>query len=190
MLKTSALLALFVYVTLISAQQVPNRISSGNPCLCDAASPETLKLRQCSLCAEAEKQTSGEVFFLKDINPRKPNRWLALPRKHHEGMHDLHAFTAEERKALWNAAIAKGIELFGEGNWGLAYNGADVRTQCHAHLHIGKFLSVAERNENFIVVSRVEDIPAPPKQGVWVHPVGGKLHVHTGEQITETILLR
>lgn len=159
-------------------------------CECDPARPETLRQRECSLCSEAEKHAAGEVFFLKDINPRKPNRWLALPKQHGPGKHPLHEMSPAGRAQLWKAAIQKGVELWGEGNWGAAYNGAKVRTQCHAHVHIGKFVTVSELNRDFLVVSRPEDIPVPADQGVWIHPVGNKLHVHLGEQITETVLLR
>jgi hypothetical protein len=41
------------------------------------------------------------------------------------------------------------------------------------------------------VVSGPAQIPLPKDDsGLWVHPVGGKLHVHMGEQITETVLFR
>lgn len=158
-------------------------------CPCDPADPNSMKLRQCSLCNEADKHPEGDdVFFLKDINPRKPNRWLALPRRHGQALHHLHDMTDEERTRLWTAAIAKARELFGD-EWGLAYNGEMVRTQCHAHIHIGKVLKGIE-TERFIVVSRPSEIPAPKGEGVWVHAVGDKLHVHLGEQTTETALLR
>ncbi|MBI3209963.1 MAG: hypothetical protein HYZ37_13840 [Candidatus Solibacter usitatus] len=157
-------------------------------CACDPAKPETMKMRPCSLCAEAEKHSSEKLFYLKDNNPRKPNRWLVLPSKHMAGNHPLHELSPGERAGLWKAAIAKGRELFGDG-WGVAYNGPQVRTQCHAHIHIGKFVTVAEL-PGFQVVSRPEDIPAPTSTGVWVHPVNGKLHVHSGEQIAETVLVR
>ena len=52
-------------------------------CLCDLAKPETLEARECSLCSAAETQPGDQpFFFLKDANPNKPNRWLALPRFH------------------------------------------------------------------------------------------------------------
>ncbi len=71
--------------------------------------PETMSARQCSLCREAEKQPADQsVFFLKDINPRKPNRWLALPRTHDGGLHHLHDMSLSSRTALWTAAIDKG----------------------------------------------------------------------------------
>jgi hypothetical protein len=45
------------------------------------SSAESMAKRECGLCREAEKQPQDTpVFFLKDINPNKPNRWLALPR--------------------------------------------------------------------------------------------------------------
>jgi len=158
-------------------------------CGCDPAHPETLEARQCALCREAEKQPPDiRVFFIKDASPRKPNRWLALPRAHTTGYHGLQDMSPEDRAELWAAAIAKATELFGD-EWGLAYNGEDVRSQCHTHIHIGKLLKGVER-DNFILVSKPSQIPAVPGEGLWVHPVGKKLHVHTGEQICETVLVR
>jgi len=160
------------------------------PCGCDPTRPETMKPRECSLCAEAEKQAPGEgVFFLKDINPRKANRMLALPRKHTAGLHPLAEMTPAERTVLWSASIAKAKELWG-ADWAVAYNGDLVRTQCHTHFHIGKMLPGVEAG-TFVVVSSVDRIPAPPSEGVWIHGTAdGKMHAHTGEQITETVLLR
>lgn len=158
-------------------------------CDCDPAKPETLEARQCSLCREAEKHPlESRVFLLKDNNPRKPNRWLALPRAHGTTNHPIHDMSPEARTQLWTAAIGKAKELWGD-DWGVAYNGDTVRTQCHAHLHIGKLLRGIE-NTKFIVVSRPSQIPAPPFEGIWVHGQGGKIHVHLGEQTTETVLLR
>jgi hypothetical protein len=34
---------------------------------------------ECELCRETEKQGARAAVHLKDINPRKPNRWLTLP---------------------------------------------------------------------------------------------------------------
>jgi diadenosine tetraphosphate (Ap4A) HIT family hydrolase len=158
-------------------------------CPCDAANPATLSARQCSLCNEAEKQAADvHVFFLKDINPRKLNRWLALPRAHGSTLHHLHDIEPAERTRLWTAAIAKAKELWGD-EWGLAYNGERVRTQCHTHIHIGKLIKGIETG-NFKVVSEPSQIPAPPGEGLWIHPEDKKLHVHLGEQTTETVLLR
>ena len=149
-----------------------------------------MSARQCSLCGEAEKQPAAPgVFFLKDINPRKPNRTLALPRKHSDNLHSLAEMAPAERTQLWTAAIARAKELWG-ADWAVAYNGDKVRTQCHTHVHIGKLLPGVEAG-TFVEVAKVEDIPAPPGDGVWVHAVAnGKMHAHTGEQITETVLLR
>jgi diadenosine tetraphosphate (Ap4A) HIT family hydrolase len=160
-------------------------------CNCDPAKPETMKARQCSLCEEAEKQPAGAEFFVvKDANPSKPNRTLLLPREHTPGQHPLRDLTAEQRTAFWSAAVDKARQLWGD-DWAVAWNSDRVRTQCHAHLHIGKLLPGVE-TENFIVVNSPSEIPLPKdvNDGIWVHQVNGKLHVHTGEIITETVLLR
>jgi len=159
-------------------------------CACDPVKPETMAARECGLCREAEKhQPEVEVFFLKDINPRKPNRWLALPRIHTKGPHSMADLSGGQRAALWAAAIEKAKELFGE-RWGLAVNGDESRTQCHSHVHLGKLLEGVE-TANFVVVKSPAEIPVPADaSGVWVHPDGQNLHVHLGEQITETVLFR
>ena len=156
-------------------------------CACDVAKPESLAARECGLCREAENQPADvAVFFVKDINPRKPNRWLALPRAH---VHALAGMTPEARVTLWNAAFEKAKSLWGAG-WGLAMNGDERRTQCHTHIHIGKLLDGVE-NLDFVEVAGVADIPVPKDgAGFWIHPVGGKLHVHSGEQVTEFVLMR
>jgi len=156
-------------------------------CVCDLANPQSMEQRECGLCREAEKQPADvTVFFVKDINPRKPNRWLALPRAH---AHALQNLSPEARLALWNGAIEKGKSLWGE-QWGLAVNGDERRTQCHPHIHIGKLLDDVE-TPNFTVVDGPADIAIPTDgMGFWVHPVAGKLHVHTGEQVTEFVLMR
>ena len=156
-------------------------------CACDAARPETLEVRQCSLCREAEKQPGGiKVFVLKDANPSKPNRWLALPRSHER---PIELLTDEQRTDLFAAAIDKAKQLFGD-EWAIAYNAPSVQTQCHVHLHIGKLRTGVETNQ-FITATKIEDIPAPPQgEGFWIHPQGNLFHVHSGEQITETVLER
>lgn len=156
-------------------------------CACDATRPETLEARQCSLCREAEKQPADvKVFFLKDANPSKPNRWLALPRSHERSIELL---TEEQRATLLAAAIDKAKSLFGD-DWAIAYNAPSVQTQCHVHVHIGKLIPGVETNQ-FITSTKIEDIPAPPKgEGFWIHPQGNLFHVHTGEQVTETVLER
>ncbi|MCC7176458.1 MAG: hypothetical protein IT159_14795 [Bryobacterales bacterium] len=159
-------------------------------CNCDPADPASLQARVCSLTREALKQPDGEpVFFLKDTNPNKPNRWLALPRTVRKDMHTLADMTPAERTQLWTAAIRKATELWGDG-WGLAFNGEEMRSQCHPHIHIGKFLPAA-KSAKFLVVDGPAQIPTPKDgTGVWLYPHGGKLHVHVGEQLTETVLLR
>jgi CDP-diacylglycerol pyrophosphatase len=159
-------------------------------CYCDLTTPEKMSTRECGLCREAENRPGNpEVFFLKDNNPRKPNRWLALPRYHLKGSHALWEMSREQRAALWNAAIAKARELWGE-EWGLAINGDLSRTQCHTHIHIGKLLKGVETS-SYVVVSTPAEIPAMEDgDGLWIHPDGNRLHVHLGEQITETVLLR
>jgi diadenosine tetraphosphate (Ap4A) HIT family hydrolase len=156
-------------------------------CACDVTRPETLEARQCSLCREAEKQPANvKVFFLKDANPTKPNRWLALPRSHERSI-DL--IGDEQRSDLLAAAVEKAKALLGD-EWAIAYNAPSVQTQCHIHLHIGKLIPGVETNQ-FFTATKIEDIPAPPKgEGFWIHPQGNLFHVHTGEQITETVLER
>jgi len=159
-------------------------------CACDPQDPKTLEARECSLTREALSQPEQvRVFFLKDINPRKPNRLLALPRVVRKGAYTLRSLTPQERTELWNAAIEKARELWGD-HWGIAFNGDEVRTQCQPHLHIGKLIEGVE-TPNFVEVSGPAGIPVPEAgQGLWVHPQGGKLHVHLGELLTESVLLR
>lgn len=164
---------------------------AGVDCPCDPEKPETLKLRQCSLCELAEQQPpQPAVFFVKDRSPMKPNRWLALPRKHWLGDHPLDEMSAAERTELWTAAIEKATSLWGD-EWGVAYNGGQVRTQCHAHIHIGRLLPLRLIDtDNFIVVRGPAEIPSPKGAGMWIHPMNGKLHVHLPEQRAETVLYR
>jgi CDP-diacylglycerol pyrophosphatase len=166
-------------------------------CDCDVSKPETLEARNCSLCREAEKQPLNTgVFFLKDANPNKPNRTLALPRKHTPGAHALADLTPSDRTELFTAAIAKGRELWGD-DWGIAYNGVESRTQCHAHVHVGKLLpdsetvQKAEAAHDFAVVDNPSQIVVPTDgSGFWLHSVTGKIHVHSGAQINEFVLMR
>jgi hypothetical protein len=159
-------------------------------CACDVSKPETMAARECSLCREAEAQPpEPRFFFIKDSTPTKPNRWLALPRFHGASPQDLAGMSAADRTAYWTAAIAKARELWG-GQWGLAMNGLERRTQCHAHIHIGKLLDGVE-NDRFVVADGPADIPVPRDgTGVWVHPVGNKLHAHLGDQAAELVLER
>jgi|SRR5450755_2063141 diadenosine tetraphosphate (Ap4A) HIT family hydrolase len=156
-------------------------------CTCDIASAESMAKRECGLCREAEKQpVDTSVFFVQDINPNKPHRWLALPRAHAHTMADL---TEAQRRGLWTAAIGKAHEVWGD-DWGLAANADSRRSQCHVHAHIGKLLEGVE-TADFTVVDGPADIPAPKDAGgIWIHPAGGKLHVHLGEDAPETLLMR
>lgn len=176
--------SLLIPAVLVAVLPLPADIVS---CACDVTRPETLQARQCSLCREAEKQPPDvKVFFLKDANPTKPNRWLVLPRSHERSFDQL---GAEQRAELLAAAIAKAKSLFGD-DWAVAYNAPSVQTQCHVHLHIGKLIPGVETSQ-FITATKIEDIPAPPAgEGFWIHPQGNLFHVHTGEQITETVLER
>jgi diadenosine tetraphosphate (Ap4A) HIT family hydrolase len=159
------------------------------PCACDATIPETLNARQCSLTKVTEQQpTDILVFFLPDANPKKPNRLLALPREQSPGMQRIADLTPETRLELWTKAIDMAKQKWAD-RWGIAYNGDNVRTQCHVHIHIGRLIEGVEAGE-FLVVDDPVHIPIPGKDGYWIHPVNGKLHVHTGEQVCETVLLR
>ena len=101
----------------------------------------------------------------------------------------MHEMPAAARTALWAAAIEKAKSLWG-ADWGIAYNGEKVRTQCHTHIHIGKMMGHVE-NEKFIVIGKPSEIPAPEGEGIWIHgAAGNKMHVHLGEQTTETVLMR
>ncbi len=161
-------------------------------CVCDFARPETLTARECSLCKAAEAQPSEPAFFLlKDANPNKPNRWLALPRVHGDNPQDLSDFTPGQRAAYWSFAIAKGRELFGE-DWGLAINSLERRTQCHAHIHIGKMRpGVEEAIPSFSIVDDAASIPIEREgDGLLVHAAGARLHVHRGNDSPELQLER
>jgi hypothetical protein len=160
-------------------------------CACDPARPETMEARECGLCREAEKHPAdAPFFFLKDNNPRKPNRWLVLPRKHFSAGHSIDDMPQNDYIAFWMAAIGKAKELWGE-QWGVAYNGEGVRTQCHGHIHIGKFLTATETDRGgLMTIDKPAQIPRSNGKGIWIHAAGNKMHVHYGEQICETVLLR
>jgi diadenosine tetraphosphate (Ap4A) HIT family hydrolase len=169
---------------------VPAR-SDVRGCRCESLTPaEMEKQRECSLCVVANKQPAYlDVFFLKDANPTKPNRLLVLPKAHTPGSHSLVTLPPELRHLLWTTAIAKAQESWGDG-WAIAYNGDERRTQCHTHLHIGKLLPDQETGQP-VTVKGPAEIPAPQDgAGLWVHPVDGKLHVHLGQQVNETVLMR
>jgi CDP-diacylglycerol pyrophosphatase len=182
-MRLSLLLAAFAFLAVSSADV--------RTCLCDLSQPEAQNSRECSLCRLADSQPADPpYFFVKDANPNKPNRMLALPRSHGRNPQDLPGMTPGERTAYWTAAIAKAHELWGDG-WGLAVNSLERRTQCHMHIHIGKLREGVE-NDTFTVVDGPADIPLPRGEtdGLLIHPAGGKLHVHTGDPAPELLLER
>lgn len=176
-------------------------------CPCDHSIPETLlAYPQCSLCLESEFHPQDPpYFFIRDNHPGKPNRWLILPRAHDKGMQNLSDLSASVISEFWAAAIRKGEELWGE-EWGLAVNGEQARSQCHAHVHIGKLLDGVEGNEFLfktgrsrvpgkepITVSGPEGIKVPDKgASFWIHPVDEGLHLHVEDitAVAEFVLMR
>ena len=157
-------------------------------CPCDHAKAETLSGRVCSLCRTAEKQTAP-VYFLKDINPHKPNRYLALPRVHDAGLQHVGGLPAELRTQVWEAAIEEARRLFGE-RWGLAENAYFFRTQCHAHIHMGP-LSPEVADEGGTLYESPGDFPAlEASEGLWLHPRDGQFCLHRDRDLAEVVLIR
>jgi diadenosine tetraphosphate (Ap4A) HIT family hydrolase len=177
-------IGVFVLVLLAPPAAAPPVVD----CPCDHGRSESLEARVCSLCGTAEKQTT-EVYFLKDINPNKPNRYLALPKAHERGMQSVGTIPKPLRTQLWREAIAKAQELFGE-RWGIAHNSHLFRTQCHAHLHMGP-MSPEVDDTNGTLYGDAGEFPAfPADQGMWVHPKDGRLCVHLDRDLTEIVLIR
>ena len=157
-------------------------------CPCDHAKPETLAARVCSLCREADAH-STEFFFLKDINPHKPHRYLALPKAHNRELQAVGTMSADERERYWRAAIAEAAKLY-PGGWGLASNSYLFRTQCHAHLHMGP-LSPEVEDSGGTLYKDPKDFPhTGPEQGVWVHPKDGRYCLHLDRALAEVVLER
>lgn len=157
-------------------------------CPCDHGNPETLKARVCSLCGTAEKQTD-DVYFLKDINPHKPNRYLALLRAHDAELQHIGGLSAADRNLLWSRTIEHAKELFGP-RWGLAHNAYFFRTQCHVHIHMGP-LSPEVEDIDGTVYDSVADFPVTgPEEGLWIHPKDGKYCVHMDRDLAEVVLIR
>jgi diadenosine tetraphosphate (Ap4A) HIT family hydrolase len=167
-------------------------LGSGPPpavdCPCDHGRPETLSARVCGLCRTAEEQTE-EIYFLKDINPSKPNRYLALPKQHDRGIQHTSDLPEELRVRYWKAAIAKAESLFGE-SWGLAVNGHFFRTQCHAHIHMGPLSPQIEDIEGTLYNGPAEFPAVGPGHGLWVHAKEGRFCVHLNRALAEVVLVR
>lgn len=154
-------------------------------CQCDLGRSETMQTRECGLCLVAEHQPLDPPFFtIHDASPNKPDRWLALPRFHGENPQQLAAMNPDQRTAYWNVAIAKAHEVWDDG-WGIAVNSLERRSQCHMHIHIGKLKDGSE-DDHFVTVDDSTGIPLPRDgEGLWVHPVSGKLHAHWGDPAPE-----
>jgi hypothetical protein len=169
---------------------LPPSRASAPVCTCDVSKPATLSAGQCALDRIAEAQPAQPEFFvIKDNSPEKPDRWLTLPRFHSPGLQHLSDMTAAQRTGYWSTAIAKAQAVWGN-EWGLAFNDDDHRTQCHAHIHIGKLLDGAEKT-TFVVVDGPAQIPVPAGgHGILVHPAGGKLHAHVNLDAPELLLMR
>ena len=157
-------------------------------CPCDHRRPDTFSSRVCSLCGTAEKET-GEIYFLKDINPHKPNRYLALPKDHVSGFQSTAHLSDALRDRLWAKAVERAEELF-PGRWGLAQNSHFFRTQCHAHIHIGPLSPEVEDTQGTLY-REVSDFPNyGPEKGMWLHPKDGMYCVHFDRDLAEIVLVR
>ncbi len=157
-------------------------------CPCDHADSGSMSSRVCSLCGTAQKERD-EIYFLKDINPHKPNRYLALPKAHDAGYQSTSDLSESLRARLWLRAAKRAEELF-PGRWGLAQNSHYFRTQCHAHIHIGP-LSPEVEDTGGTVYRTVDEFPnVGQEQGVWVHPRDGGFCVHLDRDLAEIVLVR
>ena len=156
-------------------------------CVCNPADPQTMPGRECSLTLVTMGQgLASPVFFIKDSNPDKSHRLLAIPHALHHTLDDM---TASDRTAYWTAAIAKAHELWGD-DWAIAINSLARRSQCQLHAHIGKLLATVDRTGGTLV-ARAEEIPVPPNgDSIWIHPEGGKFRVHIGDSAPEVGLMR
>jgi diadenosine tetraphosphate (Ap4A) HIT family hydrolase len=129
----------------------------------------------------------GRFLAIRDANPNKPHRWLALPRFHGTNPQDLSEMTTKDREAYWTFAIRQATEVWGT-QWALAVNNLERRTQCHMHIHIGR-LSEGAEDDHFVTVKGAAEIPLPREgDGLWVHPAGSALHVHWGNDAPELLL--
>ncbi len=157
-------------------------------CPCEHGRPESIESRVCSLCGTADEQT-GEIYFLKDINPHKPNRYLALPKAHAGGFQSTAHLPGELRDLLWQRAAERAEQLY-PGRWGLAQNSHHFRTQCHAHIHIGPLSPEVEDTGGTRYESVAELPNVGPEQGIWLHPKNGGYCVHLDRDLAEIVLVR
>ena len=179
-----------VFAALFLALVIPLSAQDPLRCECDHATHAAYDQRNCGLCAEVDKAPNNvDVVFVKDTDPRKPNRWLALPREQtHKSFQILSDVPPPQRSELWRQAIERARKEWPNDRWGLALNGTRSRGQCHLHIHIGRLIDAVEWGEAQSVETP-DQIPDPGDQGVWVHPLNGRLHVHI-EMSTETVLAR
>lgn len=180
-IRTIAALLFFAGAAVVATRPIVD-------CPCDHAVPASLQPRACSLCQTAEER-SGAVYFLKDINPHKPNRYLALPRVHADGLQSTSSLSPELRAQLWQSAVERAEELF-PGRWGIAENSYFFRTQCHAHLHIGPLSPEVEDTGGEIYRSTAEFPTPAPRNGMWLHPKDGAYCVHLDRDLAEVVLVR
>jgi hypothetical protein len=142
--------------------------------------------RECGLTRVANASSSAPVLFVKDSNPNKPNRWLAIPR---ELVHTLQQMSPEQRTAYWTAAIEKARSVW-DDQWAIAINSEEKRSQCQLHAHIGKLLDTTDLPPGELV-DRIEAIPVPPGgTGILIHPEGKQYRVHSGVLAPELSLMR
>jgi len=179
---------LLLVVTLLAAAWVVPGVPPVVSCPCDHRRPGGLEGRVCGLCRTAAEGES-EFYVLKDINPRKPNRHLILPRAHDTDLQGPSSLSPDERARYWRAAIEKARELHGDG-WGLAANGHFFRTQCHAHIHIGPLSPQLEHDDGELFDDPTEFPNVGVESGIWVHQRGERYCVHLDRDLAEVVLVR
>ena len=160
-------------------------------CGCDPADAKSMEARECSLSREALAQPSGKpVFFLKDINPRKPNRWLALPSVVRKGENTLSEMSSPGAAQSLDGRHSEGERALGRASGRWLTTAMRSAPSANRTCTSGKLIEGVE-TERFVEVDGPAQIPVPANgEGLWVHPQGRKLHVHLGEQLTESVLLR
>ena len=160
-------------------------------CDCDVARPESMQSRECGLCRAAEEQPAGVAYFaLHDANPTKPNRWLALPRYHGHNPQELSGMTAAQRTASTGPSPSPRRTSCGarNGAWlSTAWKTGPSATCTSTSASSAR----GSEDDHFAIVDGAADIPLPRKgEGIWVHLVAGKLHVHWGDPSPELLLER